>query len=94
MSDIAARVAAAAEASGETSVAFLRELIALQRAGEDAVQDRVAQAAEAAGCIVERRRYKPADVQLREEFADQSAIATDERVAVLARLPGTGGGAA
>lgn len=91
-SDVAARVAAAAEAGGEESVAFLRELIALQQSGEDAVQARIAAAAEAAGCVVERRRYKPADVQLREEFADQSAIATEERVAVLARLPGSGGG--
>jgi acetylornithine deacetylase/succinyl-diaminopimelate desuccinylase-like protein len=93
MSDaLAARIAAAAEASGADSVAFLRELIALQRAGEDAVQDRVAAAAQAAGCSVERRRYRPAAVPLREEFADASAMAGEERVAVLARLPGTGGG--
>jgi acetylornithine deacetylase len=91
-SDLAARVAAAAEAGGEASVAFLRELIRLQQSGEEAVQTRVAQAAEAAGCIVERRRYKPADVRLREEFAAEAAMAAEERVAVLARLPGTGGG--
>ncbi|WP_137127430.1 M20 family metallopeptidase [Roseomonas sp. HF4] len=90
--DVAARVAAAAEASGEASVAFLRDLIRLQRDGEDAVQARVAEAAAAAGCDVERRRYRPAEVILREEFADASAMASEERVAVLARLPGTGGG--
>ena len=90
--DVAARVAAAAQASGEASVAFLRELIRLQQQGEEAVQARVAEAAAAAGCVVERRRYRPAEVKPREEFADQSAMATDERVAVLARLPGTGGG--
>jgi acetylornithine deacetylase len=91
-SDVAARVAAAAEASGAASVAFLRDLIRLQRDGEDAVQARVAEAAAAAGCTVERRRYRPAEVILREEFADASAMASEERVAVLARLPGTGGG--
>jgi acetylornithine deacetylase/succinyl-diaminopimelate desuccinylase-like protein len=91
-SDVAARVAAAAEAGGEASVAFLRELIGLQQSGEEAVQARIAEAAQAAGCTVERRRYRPADVQLREEFAAEAAMASDERVAVLARLPGTGGG--
>jgi len=90
--DVAARVAAAAEAGGEASVAFLQELIRLQRDGEEAVQARIAEAATAAGCVVERRRYRPAEVQLREEFADASAMASEERVAVLARLPGTGGG--
>jgi acetylornithine deacetylase/succinyl-diaminopimelate desuccinylase-like protein len=91
-SDVAARVAAAAEAGGEAAVAFLRDLIRLQRDGEDAVQARIAEAAAAAGCTVERRRYRPAEVILREEFADASAMASEERVAVLARLPGTGGG--
>jgi acetylornithine deacetylase/succinyl-diaminopimelate desuccinylase-like protein len=90
--DVAARVAAAAEAGGEASVAFLRDLIRLQARGEDAVQARLADAAAAAGCIVERRRYRPAEVPLREEFADASAMAAEEREAVLARLPGTGGG--
>lgn len=90
--DVAARVAAAAEAGGEASLAFLRELIGLQRQGEAAVQTRIAEAATQAGCVVEYRRYRPAEVRLREEFADQSAMATEERVAVLARLPGSGGG--
>lgn len=90
--DIAARVTAAAEATGEASVAFLRDLIGLQRAGEAAIQDRVAAACDALGCVVERRRYHPAAVQLRDEFAAEAAMATDERMAVLARLPGTGGG--
>ncbi|MEO3473255.1 M20/M25/M40 family metallo-hydrolase [Roseomonas sp. CAU 1739] len=90
--DVVARVAAAAEAGGDASVAFLQELIGLQQKGEDAVQARLAEAATAAGCVVEHRRYRPAEIRLRDEFADQSAIATDERVAVLARLPGTGGG--
>lgn len=86
------RVQRAAEAGGTAAVAFLQELIRLQADGEAAVQARVADACIAAGCTVERRRYRPAEVQLKHEFAAEAAMATDEREAVLARLPGTGGG--
>ncbi len=87
-----ARVQRAAEAEGAESVAFLRALIRLQAQGEEAVQARLAEACVAAGCQVERRRYRPADIRLRDEFAAEAAMATEEREAVLARLPGTGGG--
>jgi acetylornithine deacetylase len=90
--DVATRVEQAATASGAESVAFLRELIALQQQGEAAVQAHVAAAFAALGCKVENRRYRPADVVLREEFAAEAAMAAEEREAVLARLPGTGGG--
>jgi acetylornithine deacetylase len=92
MTDLARRVARAAEANGQQALDALRGLIRLQAEGEAAVQDRIARDAEALGCVVERRRYRPAEIRLREEFADGSAIATEEREAVLARLPGTGGG--
>lgn len=86
------RVRRAAEAGGAAAVAFLQDLIRLQAGGEAAVQARIAQACEAAGCRVERRRYRPAEVMLRDEFATEAAMATEEREAVLARLPGAGGG--
>ncbi|MGG5809054.1 M20 family metallopeptidase [Falsiroseomonas sp. CW058] len=92
MDDVAARVDRAAEAGGDDAVAFLRELIRLQSRGEAAVQARIAAACEAIGCEVERRRYRPAEVPLREEFADGAAMAAEEREAVLARFRGTGGG--
>lgn len=92
MDDVAARVDRAAVARGDGAVEFLRELIRLQSHGEEAVQARIAQACEALGCAVERRRYRPADVTLREEFASEAAMATEEREAILARLPGAGGG--
>lgn len=82
----------AADGSGEASVALLRRLIGLQREGEAAVQACLGDAFAAAGCAVERRRYRPAEVRLREEFADGSAMDGEEREAVLARLPGAGGG--
>jgi acetylornithine deacetylase len=86
------RVQQAAEAGGAAAVAFLQELIRLQADGEAAVQARIAEACIAAGCTVERRRYRPAEVQLRHEFAAEAAMATEEREAILARLPGAGGG--
>lgn len=92
MDQLALRLDRAAEAGGEAAVGFLRDLIRLQAEGEAAVQARVATALEALGCTVERRRYRPAEIRLREEFAAEAAMAADEREAVLARLRGTGGG--
>lgn len=92
MNDTMARLQRAAEKEGAASVGFLRELIPLQAEGEAAVQARVAAAAQAAGCQVERRRYRPADVRLKDEFAAEAAMATEERESILARLPGAGGG--
>jgi acetylornithine deacetylase len=92
MSTVAARVDAAAEAGGEAAVGFLRDLVRLQSGGEAAVQARIAAACEQLGCIVETRRYSPAAVTLREEFASEAAMASEEREAVLARFPGSGGG--
>ncbi|MCC7428172.1 MAG: M20/M25/M40 family metallo-hydrolase [Alphaproteobacteria bacterium] len=92
MSDVAARVDEAAAAGREGALGFLQELIRLQKQGEEAVQARWAEAARALGCEVEHRRYRPASIRLREEFALEEATATEERVAILARLKGTGGG--
>jgi acetylornithine deacetylase len=90
--DVAARVDLAAQQGAAGAVGFLRDLIRLQREGEAAVQAHVAAALAALGCQVEQRRYRPAEVVLRDEFAAEAAMATEEREAVLARLPGSGGG--
>lgn len=92
MDAIATRVDQAAEAGGDAAVDFLRALIRLQAKGEDAVQAHVARAFEAMGCIVEKRRYSPSAIVLRDEFASEAAIAAEQREAVLARFPGSGGG--
>lgn len=76
----------------ERAVGLLRALIAAQRRGEAAVQALVAEAAEAAGCAVERVRYRPEAVPVVAEFATTGAMAREERVAVVARRRGTGGG--
>lgn len=90
--DPAVRAKAAAEALGDGSIDILRELIALQRDGEAAVQARFAAACEACGATVTRHRYLPADVTPRHEFAAGQVIASEMREAVVARLPGAGGG--
>lgn len=88
----AARARMAAESLGNGPVDLLRELIAQQRDGEDAVQARFAAACVAAGADVTRHRYLPSDVKPREEFASGQVIAPEPREAVVAHLKGTGGG--
>lgn len=73
-------------------VAFLQELIRVQRDGEAAVQQRVAEAAHRLGCTVERVRYRPGDVPMVAEFASAQAIDTAERESVVATFKGRGGG--
>lgn len=90
--DAALKAQTVAAVSSDQAVALLQEFIALQRLGEAAVQTRFAQACEAAGATVVRHRYMPADVNPREEFAAGIAIDPEMREAVVARLPGTGGG--
>jgi acetylornithine deacetylase len=89
---IARRVEAAADKGGEASIAFLRELIALAEQGETAVQDRIAAELTALGCEVERMRYRPEDVAIRDEFAASAVMAREERESIVARARGTGGG--
>jgi acetylornithine deacetylase/succinyl-diaminopimelate desuccinylase-like protein len=71
---------------------LLCELVRRGREGEAAVQAAVAARMERLGCIVDTLDYRPAEVALREEFAAVSAMASAERTAVVARVPGTGGG--
>jgi acetylornithine deacetylase len=92
MTDMLDRVAAAADRRREDGIAFLRDLIRLQPKGEDAVQAHVAEALASLGCTVETLRYRPAEVPMRDEFAISTAIATEQRAAIIGRLPGSGGG--
>ena len=82
----------AAERRRAESIGFLRELIMAQPEGEEAVQARVAAAAAAAGCVVESVRHRPMQVPMVAEFAAAGAIDEGERLSVVARLAGAGGG--
>ncbi len=74
------------------AIAILSELIALGRSGETAIQQAVAARLAAVGCSIEALTYEPAEIGLREEFAQDQAIAPGQRTAVVARLRGSGGG--
>jgi acetylornithine deacetylase len=90
--ETAAQARIAAELLGDGPVGLLREMIARQRDGEDAVQACFAAACADAGAEVTRHRYLPSDVKPREEFASGQVIAPEPREAVVARLKGAGGG--
>jgi len=90
--ELAQRAAIAAEKTADAALAVLQDFVALQRDGEAAIQNRFAQACEACGAAIVRHRYRPTDVNPRDEFASGLAIAPDMREAVVATLPGTGGG--
>ncbi len=78
--------------TGETTVAFLRTLIAAGRDGEEACQALFADRLRTLGWAVEVVPYRPEDVPMVAEFAGTAAIDTGERRSVIARLRGTGGG--
>ena len=73
-------------------IAALRELLAESAAGEEALQDAVAQRFERLGCEVERIASRPNRFVLAADFGADAAEAQPERVSVVAVLPGTGGG--
>jgi acetylornithine deacetylase len=78
--------------SVEPTVDFLRRLIAAGREGEDACQVLFADRLRALGWAVDVVPYRPEDVPMVAEFAGTAAIDTGERLSVIARRRGTGGG--
>jgi acetylornithine deacetylase len=92
MTDASGRVDNSVRQRTDESIGFLRTLIALGKQGEAAVQAHVAAALAEAGCVVEHLCYRPADVSVRDEFASSGAMDAEQRVSIVARLKGTGGG--
>ncbi len=76
----------------DAAIALLRDLIAAQREGEDAVQAIVAEQLAALGARVERIVYAPTDVALVEEFAASSVVAPGSRSCVVGTLAGDASG--
>ncbi|HWJ73092.1 MAG TPA: M20/M25/M40 family metallo-hydrolase [Kaistia sp.] len=81
-------LAAAVDAGRDETVALLAELVTLQKHGEAAIVDRVADALAALGGLIESISYEPADVPLVDEFATASAMDAGERRAIVARFAG------
>ena len=72
----------------DRAIELLRELIAAQADGEDAVQDVISRRLHASGCEVTAHDYDPAEVQVIGEFALDTARATEWRRAIVGTLPG------
>ena len=82
----------AIDANRPQYVAFLSELIQASENGEAAVQSVVAKRFADLGCEVETLELLPTRLSLEKEFAAEEAIDMTERITVVGRLTGTGGG--
>jgi acetylornithine deacetylase len=80
------------EESRPAQLDFLKELIRAGERGDEAVQEIVARRFRALGCEVEVLRQAPTSLKLDEEFADEAVMDVSERVSVVGRCRGTGGG--
>lgn len=92
MSDIRAGLLEQAEDSRDRVVGFLGDLVRAQRDGEAAVQALVSARLAEIGCTIEDLSYDPVGMMLKDEFASEHAIHAGERVSVIGRYPGEGGG--
>lgn len=72
----------------DRAIDLMKELVAAQLEGEDAVQDVISRRLAAAGCDVTAHEYDPAEVDIIGEFALDSARATERRRAIVGTLPG------
>ena len=82
----------AIDANRQQYVVFLRELIQASENGEAAVQAVVAKRFEDLDCDVETLELLPTRLSLEKEFAAEEAIDMTERITVVGKLTGTGGG--
>ena len=73
-------------------IAFLSKLIQASESGEAAVQAVVAERFGDLGCDVETLELLPTRLSLEKEFAAEEAIDMTERITVVGKLSGTGGG--
>ena len=82
----------AIDANRQQYIVFLRELIQASENGEAAVQAVVAKRFEDLDCDVETLELLPTRLSLEKEFAAEEAIDMTERITVVGKLTGTGGG--
>ena len=74
--------------SAKVRLEILKDLLTAQEQSEEAVQQRIAQHLEAAGCKVRELAYCPADIPLVEEFSSPSVRDDRQRKVVMGELPG------
>lgn len=71
---------------------LLRQLVQVSEGGEEATQKLVARTFEGLGCQVEVVRRDPRSITLEHEFASGQVVEPGERVTVVGKLAGSGGG--
>lgn len=76
----------------QKSISFLRKLIRASEKGEEAVQTVVADRFRKLGCEVEILRLIPTSLSLEKEFASNEVIEITERISVIGKISGSGGG--
>jgi acetylornithine deacetylase len=76
----------------EVYIGFLQELVRASESGEEATQQRVADEFKTLGCDVEVIRCDPRSLPIKHEFVDLSLVDPGERISVVGRLSGAGGG--
>ena len=74
--------------TAEVRLEVLKDLLNAQERGEEAVQQRIAQHLETAGCKVRELTYRPADIPLLEEFSAPSVRDDRRRKVITGELPG------
>jgi acetylornithine deacetylase len=86
------RLSAAIAERREEYTTLLRQLLAASEGGEESTQELVATRFRELGCQVETISQDPRSLEVEHEFASDVTIQPGERVSVVGRLPGTGGG--
>jgi acetylornithine deacetylase len=82
----------AIESNRSRHLEFLRNLITASANGEEAVQAKVAERFSELGAEVRTLRLMPTQLNLNQEFAADEAIDMVERISVVGKLAGSGGG--
>ncbi len=80
------------DASRSHHIEFLRNLIAASANGEEAVQALVASRFRELGAEVQTLRLVPTQLDLNQEFAADETVDRTERISVIGKLGGSGGG--
>ncbi len=80
------------ERNRERHLEFLRQLIQVSVDGEEAVQSLVASRFRELGAAVQTLRLLPTRLDISQEFAADETIDLTERISVVGKLAGTGGG--
>lgn len=79
------------EEKRESHLDFLKELVRLSQAGEEAIQNYVAERLKKLGCDIDVIRYDPRALSTKNEFADPSTVGPGDHTSVVGRLRGEKG---